>query len=170
MGNIAFILRVSQKWCVIYLGAKNPRLGWDIRRRVPDEIFAGMPQIAALCFKKQLKKLEIVTVALGTDLKTNFKKRKDFRYDVEYKDYLMKNLKSGMLVKNNKTLTEDVGVYKKEVKEGSIGRILSSDDTDGAHVKWFLKKYGYHGAQLRFSISIHDIDICAASFNTTFLR
>ena len=93
----------------------------------PDEIFAGMPQIAALCFKKQLKKLEIVTVALGTDLKTNFKKRKDFRYDVEYKDYMMKNLKSGMLVKNNKTLTEDVGVYKKEVKEGSIGRILSSD-------------------------------------------
>ena len=42
MGNIAFILRgaapqiwISQKWCVTYLGAKNPRLGWDIRRRVP---------------------------------------------------------------------------------------------------------------------------------------
>ena len=41
MGNIAFILRgaapqiwISQKWCVTYLGAKNPRLGWDIRRRV----------------------------------------------------------------------------------------------------------------------------------------
>ena len=41
MGNIAFILRGaapqiwnSQKWCVTYLGAKNPRLGWDIRRRV----------------------------------------------------------------------------------------------------------------------------------------
>ena len=42
MGNIAFILRgaapqiwISQKWCVTHLGAKNPRLGWDIRRRVP---------------------------------------------------------------------------------------------------------------------------------------
>ena len=41
MGNIAFILRgaapqiwISQKWCVTHLGAKNPRLGWDIRRRV----------------------------------------------------------------------------------------------------------------------------------------
>ena len=43
MGNIAFILRgaapqiwISQKWCVTHLGAKNPRLGWDIRRRVLD--------------------------------------------------------------------------------------------------------------------------------------
>ena len=41
MGNIAFILRgaapqiwISQKWCVTHLGAKNPRLGWDIRRRL----------------------------------------------------------------------------------------------------------------------------------------
>ena len=44
MGNIAFILRgaapqiwISQKWCVTRLGAKNPRLGWDIRRRVHGE-------------------------------------------------------------------------------------------------------------------------------------
>jgi len=137
----------------------------------PDEIFAGMPQIAALCFKKQLKKLEIVNMALGTDLKINFKKRKDFKYDVEYKDYLMKNLKSGMLVTNKKTLTEGGrGVYEKEVKEGSIGRILSSADADGASVKWFLKEYGCHGVELRSSVSLLDLDICAPSFNTTFFR
>jgi len=134
----------------------------------PDEIFAGMPQIAALCFKKQLKKLEIVNMALETDLKINFKKRKDFRYDVEYKDYLMKNLKSGMLVTNKKTLWEGGrGVYEQEVKEGSIGRILSSD-TDGASVKWFLKKYGV--LYFHSSISLLDLDICAPSFNTTFFR
>ena len=41
MGNIAFILRgvaphilISQKRWVPHLGAKNPWLGWDIRRRV----------------------------------------------------------------------------------------------------------------------------------------
>ena len=104
-------------------------------------------------------------MALGIDLKTNFKKRKDFRYDVEYKDYLMKNLKSGMLVTNKKTLNE--GGFDKEVKEGSIGRILSSD-TDGASVKWFLKKYGV--LYFHSSISLLDLDICAPSFNTTFFR
>ena len=134
----------------------------------PTEIFAGMPQIAALCFKKQLKKLEIVNMALETDLKINFKKRKDFKYDVEYKDYLMKNLKSGMLVTNKKTLNE--GGFDKEVKEGSIGRILSSADADGASVKWFLKEYGCHGVELRSSVSLLDLDICAPSFNTTFFR
>merc|ERR1719204_2069648 len=137
----------------------------------PDEIFAGMPQIAALCFKKQLNKLEIVNVALGTDLKTSFKKRKDFRYDVEYKDYLMKNLKSGMLVTNNKTL-ECSQVCT--LKEGSIGRILKYD-TDGASVKWFLKP----GTTLHYttlhslslldlSFSLLDLDICAPPFNNDF--
>jgi len=135
----------------------------------PGEIFAGMPQIADLCWKKQLKKLEIAmeiaNVALGTrDLKTNFKKRKDFRYDFQYKDYLMKNLKSGMLVTNNKTLTEYEGVYKKEVEKGSIGRILSFD-TDGADVTWFLEEY----VTTFTSISLLDLDICAPPFNTTFL-
>jgi len=131
----------------------------------PGEIFAGMPQIADLCWKKQLKKLEIANVSHGTDLKINFRKRKDFRYDMEYKDYLMRNLKSGMLVTNNKTLTEDEGVYKNEVEEGSIGRILRSDGTDGVHVNWFLEKYG---TELRSSISLLDLDICAPSCNTTF--
>jgi len=136
----------------------------------PDEIFAGMPQIAALCFKKQLKKLEIVNMALETDLKINFKKRKDFRYDVEYKDYLMKNLKSGMLVTNKKALWDGGrGVYEIEVKEGSIGRILSSD-TDSAKVKWFLKEYGCHGIEFRSPIPLLDLDICAPSFDTTFFR
>ena len=135
---------------------------------ISDPDFAGMPQIAALCFKKQLKKLEIVNMALETDLKINFKKRKDFEYDVEYKDYLMKNLKSGMLVTNKKTLWEGGrGVYEQEVKEGSIGRILSSD-TDGASVKWFLKKYGV--LYFHSSISLLDLDICAPSFNTTLFR
>ena len=128
---------------------------------ISDPDFAGMPQIAALCFKKQLKKLEIVNMALGTDLKINFKKRKDFRYDVEYKDYLMKNLKSGMLVTNNKTLTEDEGVYKKEVQKGSIGRVLSSDE-DGADVTW--EEYGITFT----SISLCDLDIWSPPFNTTF--
>ena len=115
----------------------------------PDEIFAGMPQIAALCFKKQLKKLEIVNVALGTDLKTNFKKQTDFRYDVEYKEYLMKNLKSGMLVTNSKTLTKrsNYSYQDNEVKEGSIGRLVSSD-TDGATVNWFLKYHGSGGLKM----------------------
>jgi len=128
----------------------------------PGEIFAGMPQIADLCWKKQLKKLESANVALGTrDLKTNFKKRKDFRYDLEYKDYLMRNLKSGMLVTNNKTLTEDEGVYKKEVQKGSIGRFLSSDE-DGADVTW--EEYGITFT----SISLLDLDIWSPPFNTTF--
>jgi len=127
----------------------------------PDEIFAGMPQIAALCFKKQLNKLEIVNVALGTDLKTNFKKRKDFRYDVEYKDYLMKNLKSGMLVTNNKTLECS---QIRTLKEGSIGRILKYD-TDGASVKWSLE-YGVTFTQSS-SFSLLDLDICAPPFKFT---
>jgi len=138
----------------------------------PDEIFAGMPQIAALCFKKQLNKLEIVNVALGTDLKTNFKKRKDFRYDVEYKDYLMKNLKSGMLVTNNKTLECS---QIRTLKEGSIGRILKYD-TDGASVKWFLKEYGttlhyttlHSFSLLDLSFSLLDLDICAPPFSNDF--
>jgi len=128
----------------------------------PGELFAGMPQIAALCFKKQLKKLESANVALGTkDLKTNFKKRKDFWTDLEYKDYLIRNLKSGMLVTNNQTLTEDEGVYKKEVQKGSIGRILSSDE-DGADVTW--EEYGITFT----SISLCDLDIWSPPFNTTF--
>jgi len=137
----------------------------------PDEIFAGMPQIAALCFKKQLNKLEIVNVALGTDLKTNFKKRKDFRYDVEYKDYLMKNLKSGMLVTNNKTLECS---QIRTLKEGSIGRILKYD-TDGASVKWFLKPGTtlhyttlHSFSLLDLSFSLLDLDICAPPFNNDF--
>ena len=132
----------------------------------PGELFAGMPQIAALCFKKQLKKLESANVALGTkDLKTNFKKRKDFWTDLEYKDYLIRNLKSGMLVTNNKTLECS---QIRTLKEGSIGRILKYD-TDGAKVKWFLKR---HGSQLDFysSISLLDLDICAPSFDTSFFR
>ena len=135
----------------------------------PDDIFAGMPQIAALCFKKQLKKLEIVNVALGTDLKTNFKKRKDFRYDVEYKEYLMKNLKSGMLVTNSKTLTtrSNYSYQDTEVKEGSIGRLVKSD-TDGASVNWFLK---HHGSGLQMSrISLLDLDLCAPKFDTSFFH
>jgi len=126
------------------------------------EIFAGMPQIADLCWKKQLKELESANVALGTrDLKTNFKKRKDFSNDLAYEDYLMRNLKSGMLVTNNKTLTEDEGVYKKEVQKGSIGRILSSDE-DGADVTW--EEYGITFT----SISLCDLDIWSPPFNTTF--
>jgi len=126
------------------------------------EIFAGMPQIADLCWKKQLKELESANVALGTrDLKTNFKKRKDFSNDLAYEDYLMRNLKSGMLVTNNKTLTEDEGVYKKEVQKGSIGRILSSDE-DGADVTW--EEYGITFT----SISLPDLDIWSPPFNTTF--
>jgi len=134
----------------------------------PDEIFAGMPQIAALCFKKQLKKLEIANVALGTrDLKPNFKKQKDLVK--EYKDFLMRDGR-GVLVTNNKTLTEyeAEGVYKKEVEEGSIGRILSSDtDTDGAgvDVMWFLGEY----VTIFTSVSLLDLDICGPPFNTTFL-
>jgi len=128
----------------------------------PGEIFAGMPQIADLCWKKQLKKLESANVALGTrDLKTNFKKRKDFSNDLAYEDYLMRNLKSGMLVTNNKTLTEDEGVYKKEVQKGSIGRFLSSDE-DGADVTW--EEYGITFT----SISLLDLDIWSPPFNTTF--
>jgi len=128
----------------------------------PGEIFAGMPQIADLCWKKQLKKLESANVALGTrDLKTNFKKRKDFSNDLAYEDYLMRNLKSGMLVTNNKTLTEDEGVYKKEVQKGSIGRVLSSDE-DGADVTW--EEYGITFT----SISLLDLDIWSPPFNTTF--
>jgi len=128
----------------------------------PGEIFAGMPQTAYLCWKKQLKKLESANVALGTkDLKTNFKKRKDFWNDLEYKDYLIRNLKSGMLVTNNQTLTEDEGVYKKEVQKGSIGRFLSSDE-DGADVTW--EEYGITFT----SISLLDLDIWSPPFNTTF--
>jgi len=127
----------------------------------PGEIFAGMPQIADLCWKKQLKKLEIAKVAPGTDLKTNFNKRKDFWSDNAYEDYLMRNLKIGMLVTNNKTLTEDEGVYKKEVQKGSIGRFLSSDE-DGADVTW--EEYGITFT----SISLLDLDIWSPPFNTTF--
>jgi len=127
----------------------------------PGELFAGMPQIAALCFKKQLKKLEIVNILGTKDLKTNFKKRKDFWTDLEYKDYLIRNLKSGMLVTNNQTLTEDEGVYKKEVQKGSIGRVLSSDE-DGADVTW--EEYGITFT----SISLCDLDIWSPPFNTTF--
>ena len=59
----------------------------------PDEIFAGMPQIADLCWKKQLKKLEIANVPcwkkqlneleianVARDLKINFKKGEDFHF------------------------------------------------------------------------------------------
>ena len=77
-----------------------------------------------------------------------------------------------MLVTNNKTLTEDpLGSYelKKEVKEGSIGRILSSD-TDGAKVKWVVKGYGCHGIEFRSPIPLLDLDLCAPSFNTSLFR
>jgi len=143
----------------------------------PGEIFAGMPQIADLCWKKQLKKLEIANVPcwkkqlneleianVARDLKINFKKGEDFYYGTDYKDYLAPRLKSGMLVTNNKTLTEYEGVYKKEVEKGSIGRILSFD-TDGADVTWFLEEY----VTTFTSISLLDLDICAPPFNTTFL-
>jgi len=144
----------------------------------PGELFAGMPQIAALCFKKQHKKLEIANVALQPTWpnlkKQNYILMRDGRgvlvtNNKEYKDFLMRDGR-GVLVTNNKTLTEyeAEGVYKKEVEEGSIGRILSSDtDTDGAgvDVMWFLGEY----VTIFTSVSLLDLDICGPPFNTTFL-
>jgi len=157
----------------------------------PGELFAGMPQIAALCFKKQHKKLEIANVALQPTWpnlkKQNYFPMRDGRgvlvtNNKEYKDFLMRDGR-GVLVTNNKTLyVWYEGVYKKEVEEGSIGRILRLDsqlpstrlvyhrsdtDTDGARVDvmWFLEEY----VTTVTSISLLDLDICGPPFNTTFL-
>jgi len=148
----------------------------------PGEIFAGMPQIANLCWKKQLNKVETANVAQLQEAKgtwPNLKKQKEIK---EYKDFLMRDGR-GVLVTNNKTLyVWYEGVYKKEVEEGSIGRILRLDsqlpssrlvylrsdtDTDGARVDvmWFLEEY----VTTVTSISLLDLDICGPPFNTTFL-
>ena len=60
----------------------------------PEVLFAEVPQLATLCFEKQDEKLEIANLVLGTDLKANFKKRKDFNSYLEYKDYVAANLKT----------------------------------------------------------------------------
>jgi len=80
---------------------------------------------------------------------------------VEYKDYLIENMKSGMLVSNNKTLFKKV----KKVNEGSIGCILSFN-TDSAIVSWIANGYS-HALEFRFPIPLLDLDLCAPSFDTS---
>ena len=76
---------------------------------VLDELVLEMPLVAKLCLQKQQKTIEIASRVLGvkhatSNLATSFKKRKDFNSDLEYKDYLMENMKPNMWCIARKTL------------------------------------------------------------------
>ena len=54
--------------------------------------------------------------------------------DLEYKDYLMENMKPNMLVHCNK----DSAWEGLNVKEGTIGRVTQNDINDGPVVSFFI--------------------------------
>ena len=125
----------------------------------PEVLFAEVPQLATLCFEKQDEKLEIANLVLGTDLKANFKKRKDFNSYLEYKDYVAANLKTGMLVACNKEFGDHLSRFDPKVDKGSVGSVtgfVTHDASVSAQVKW----HGKGGLESR-SVSLLDLDIVA---------
>ena len=66
------------------------------------EFFSASPTVAESCFEKQEKMVNFANKVLGVNLATKFKRRNDFKSDLEYKDYLMHNMKPDMLVVCNK--------------------------------------------------------------------
>ena len=67
------------------------------------ELFAALPSMAVSCFDQQQNIINFANRVLGVNLATKFKKRVDFKSDLEYKDYMMQTMKSGMLVICNQT-------------------------------------------------------------------
>ena len=125
----------------------------------PEVLFAEVPQLATLCFEKQDEKLEIANLVLGTDLKANFKKRKDFNSDLEYKDYVAANLKTGMLVACNTEFGNHLSRFDPKVDKSSVGSVtgfVTHDASVSAQVKW----HGKGGLESR-SVSLLDLDIIA---------
>ena len=59
--------------------------------------------MAVSCFDQQQNIINFANRVLGVNLATKFKKRVDFKSDLEYKDYMMQTMKSGMLVICNQT-------------------------------------------------------------------
>ena len=103
------------------------------------------PLVAKLCFQKQQNRIEdqqnqmdVFKKVLGVNLATSFKKRKDFKSDLEYKEYMINNTKPNMLVLCNKTSTWrrffGSGGFKFEA--GAVGRLISSNINGPAVVMW----------------------------------
>merc|ERR1711971_317155 len=101
-----------------------------------DELFLAMPEVAKSCYQDQQKQMAVFKKVLGVDLATSFKKRKDFKSDLEYKEYMMNNTKPNMLVLCNKT-----SYRNGRVNEGTVGRVLSCD-INGPSVKWSSGRSG----------------------------
>ena len=127
----------------------------------PDEgLIAEVPQLATLCFKKQNEKLEIANLVLGTDLsRASFKKREDFNSNLEHKNYIAANLKTGMLVACKEEFGSILSKFNPKVEKGSVGSVtgfVTLDASVYAQVKW----HGKGGLESR-SVSLLDLDIIA---------
>ena len=136
--------------CTDFLHAN---IGHLVDTNVLDELFLEMPLVAKLCLQKQQKTIEIASRVLGvkhatSNLATSFKKRKDFNSDLEYKDYMMENIKPNMLVHCNK----DSAWEGLNVKEGTIGRVTQSNINDGPVVRWSTDYCTRHGSFLHLDL------------------
>ena len=106
--NILEMIRMAEKFtaqrlmelCCDFIHANIGDL--DNSNNALDELFPAMPMVAKLCFQRQLNKMDVMNEVLGVNLATSFKKRKDFQSDLEYKFYMMSNMKPKMLVLCNK--------------------------------------------------------------------
>merc|ERR1719234_1376060 len=95
---------------------------------------------------------------LGVNLAASFKKRKDFKSDLEYTKYMKNNTKPNMLVLCNK----DFYGNGRTVKEGTVGRVISCD-INGPVVKW---SYSSVGSMLD---SFLDLDLFTTPINKNWL-
>ena len=112
---------------------------------VLDELFFVMPMVAKSCFQKQQNKIEKIDVfnkAFGINLTVGFKKRNDFKSDLEYKEYMTNHMKPKMLVLCNKTCSwkSPATGRLREVKEGTVGRFIRFDVNEPL-IKWSTPSY-----------------------------
>ena len=92
-----------------------------------------------------------ILIALGVTLADSFKKKKDFKSDLEYKDYMMKNTEPNMLVLCNKDSSWARNYATINVEEGTVGRVISIG-IEGPVVKWKTDTYPRVGSFLNLDL------------------
>ena len=98
---------------------------------------------------RALKSTRVASKALGVDLLTPFKKRKDFSSQASYADYVCQQLKPDMLVMCNEESWWKRGFSALPVQVGCVGRVVSFDSgTALPLVKWDSHNCTWNGPRL----------------------
>ena len=141
-----FTAQKLMEMCSDFIHANIPNLD---SAGVLGDLLKVSPLVAKLHIQKQQHKMDVVNKVLGVNLATSFKKRKDFKSDLEYKDYMMKNAEPNMLVLCNKDSSWKKEGYRTQMKmeEGTVGRVISSD-IKGPLVRWSTSSYPAEGSFL----------------------